>query len=265
MQPISNSAEGYWLLTQGSQIYLKNSDVPQGKASKLNLVNQQGMSIGEYEGKTLWLVAEVTGNEIFLADLTATSLRSQLSQPEELFNLLNKGVALNHFWNSHRFCGKCSQPTRMTLPAEVAIECTACHYRTYPVICPSIIVAIRRSREILLANHNRHIDERLYTTLAGFVEVGEPLETTVRREVFEEVGISIKNIQYFASQPWSFPNSLMIGFLAEFSEGDIQLQKEEIADAQWFNCDEKLPNLPPEGTIAYKLIQETLKICREQE
>ena len=93
---------------------------------------------------------------------------------------------------------------------ELAVQCTSCGYRTYPVICPSIIVAVRRGTEILLANHKRHYTPGkagIYTTLAGFVEVGETFEDAVHREVFEETGIRVKNIRYFGSQPWAFPNS----------------------------------------------------------
>ena len=100
---------------------------------------------------------------------------------------------------------------------------------TYPVICPSIIVAVRRGTEILLANHKRHYTPGkagIYTTLAGFVEVGETFEDAVHREVFEETGIRVKNIRYFGSQPWAFPNSQMVGFLADYDSGEIQLQKQ---------------------------------------
>ena len=83
--------------------------------------------------------------------------------------------------------------------------------------------------------------------------------------MWEETGLQVKNIQYWGSQPWAFPNSQMVGFLAEYASGEISLQEEEIADAKWFHCDEPLPNLPPQGTIALALINATLEICRAKD
>ena len=105
----------------------------------------------------------------------------------------------------------------------------------------------------------------IYTTLAGFVEVGETFEDAVRREVFEETGIRIKNIRYFGSQPWAFPNSQMVGFLADYDSGEIQLQETELHDAQWFSSAAPLPELPPTGTIALKLINATLELCKAEQ
>ena len=105
---------------------------------------------------------------------------------------------------------------------------------------------------ILLARNHRFPPGR-YSVVAGFVEPGESLEECAQREVLEEVGIRIKNIRYFKSQPWPFPNSLMIGFTAEYDEGEIKLEESEIADAGWFSAD-NFPSLPPKMTIARKLI-----------
>ena len=97
------------------------------------------------------------------------------------------------------------------------------------------------------------------------VEVGETFEDAVRREVFEETGIRIKNIRYFGSQPWAFPNSQMVGFLADYDSGEIQLQETELHDAQWFSSTAPLPELPPTGTIALKLINATLELCKAEQ
>ncbi len=124
-------------------------------------------------------------------------------------------------------------------------------------------MAVRKGRQILLANHQRH-KGGIYTTLAGFVEAGEPIEQTVQREVWEESGLKIRNVRYFGSQPWSFPHSLMLGFLADYDSGEIKLQESELCDARWFDCDEPLPELPPKGTIALALIEATLALCRTE-
>jgi NAD+ diphosphatase len=93
----------------------------------------------------------------------------------------------------------------------------------------------------------------MYSVLAGFVEPGESLEEAVAREVKEEVGIEVKNIKYFGSQPWPFPHSLMIGFTATYDSGEISLDDEEIEDAGWFTIDH-LPQIPGKISIARKLI-----------
>lgn len=260
MKIIERADFGFWLCTQGSNIYLVDKKLPQGRAEHLGLLGLKSIHIGEWQGLPLRLVEEIENDykEYF-------PLRDLLHLPEKQFNLLNRGVELNYFFKTHQYCGKCGSKNQI-MEDEWAVQCTnlGCEYRCYPVICPSIIVAVRRNQEILLANHIRHTDG-MYTTLAGFVEAGERFEDTVEREVFEETGLKVKNIRYFGSQPWAFPNSEMVGFLVDYDSGEICLQKEELRDAKWFHCDQPLPKLPPEGTIALKLIQATLEICKKED
>lgn len=110
----------------------------------------------------------------------------------------------------------------------------------------------KAKKRILLARNHRFPAGR-YSVLAGFVEPGESLEECAAREVMEEVGIEIGNIHYFASQPWPFPNSLMLGFTAEYVGGDLNLEDAEIAEADWFGVN-NLPNLPQRPSIARRLI-----------
>ena len=98
----------------------------------------------------------------------------------------------------------------------------------------------------------------MFSTLAGFVESGETLEQAVHREVFEEVGVAVKNLRYISSQPWPFPHSLMVGFLADLDCGEIKVDGHEIIEAHWFKYDE-LPNIPPKFSIAGQLIEQTIK------
>ncbi|WP_439239226.1 NAD(+) diphosphatase [Lonepinella sp. BR2919] len=268
MKTISNET-GYWLIHQAQQIYFPNHELPFGSAEQLGLIGKQATQIGEWHNAPLYLVQEETTNKNTANEQREwTTLRALLGLPKTQFYLLNRGIELNHFFKTHQFCGKCGEKTVVTCD-EWAVQCqnAACHYRAYPVICPSIIVAVRRHDEILLACHQRHIrsdgSAGLYTTLAGFVEVGETFEQTVEREVFEETGIKVKNIRYFGSQPWAFPNSQMVGFLADYDSGEIQLQEAEIVDARWFKYNEPMPELPPQGTIALELIKATLKICEQ--
>ena len=131
----------------------------------------------------------------------------------------------------------------------------------YPRLAPAIIVRVQREtengREILLARGPNY-PEGWYSVLAGFVEPGENLETCVAREVYEEVGIRIKNIRYFGSQPWPFPHSLMLGFTADYVSGELTLQEEEIEDAKWFRSD-NMPRLPSRMSISRHLIDNFLE------
>ncbi|MBA7702443.1 NADH pyrophosphatase [subsurface metagenome] len=111
---------------------------------------------------------------------------------------------------------------------------------------------MEHGHQLLLARA-RHFPPGLHSVIAGFVEPGETLEGAVRREVQEEVGLTIKDIRYFGSQPWPFPDSLMIGFIATYESGEICLDDPEIEDAGWFTAD-NLPSIPDKISIARKLI-----------
>ena len=134
--------------------------------------------------------------------------------------------------------------------------CDHCRLRFYPRLSPSIIVLVHRDDEVLLGR-NHLFPPDLFSTLAGFVEPGESIEETVRREVHEEVGVRVGRISYRGSQPWPFPNSLMLGFHAEYDSGDIVLQEDEIAEARWFPLD-RLPRIPGKFAISRWLIDDYL-------
>jgi len=176
---------------------------------------------------------------------------------EELFGIVARAWQIALFMRTHRFCGQCGATMRQ-IDWEMALQCSRCQHRCYPRISPCIIVAIRHQHCLLLAQGKAHQSRQMYSTLAGFVESGETLEQAVHREVFEEVGVKIKNLRYFGSQPWPFPHSLMVGFLADYAEGDIEVDGKEIICAQWFKHDE-LPNTPPTLSIAGQLIQHTVQ------
>ncbi len=160
------------------------------------------------------------------------------------------------FLRTHRFCGRCGETMRK-VSWEMAMHCDKCGHRVYPRVSPCIIVAIHNKKQILLAQGARQKPMGFYSTLAGFVESAESLEQTLHREVMEEVGVKIKNVEYFGSQPWPFPHSLMVGFIAEYDSGEIKVDGKEILDANWYEPD-NLPKIPPKLSIAGRLIEETL-------
>jgi NAD+ diphosphatase len=150
-----------------------------------------------------------------------------------------------------RFCGRCGSKAER-VATEWCMKCPKCSLTMYPRISPAVIVLVRRGPLALLAK-NARFPLPYYSTLAGFSDIGESLEETLHREVLEEVGIRIRDISYFGSQPWPFPHSLMIAFMAEWESGEIKPDAEEIADAKWVSAD-ALPMIPPDITIARWLI-----------
>lgn len=238
----------YWLNVKQFSLYLPNDAIPFGTAEQWQYQHQPYLKIAEYKGYPVHLLLDIDEN------LDYQSLRAQLYRPVEEFQLFNRAVGLQHFLQTHRFCGRCGQAQTLD-KQQIAMYCASCEHLLFPRISPCIIVAIRREHHILLAHHARH-KQPFYTVLAGFVEVGETLEQAVHREVFEESGIKIKYLQYVASQAWSFPNSLMMGFIADYESGDIQVQADEIADAKWIDLTQPLTvDLPAQGTIARQLIE----------
>ena len=175
---------------------------------------------------------------------------------KQQFEQASKAKQLLEWRRNHRFCSHCGHTT-YPHDKEHAMVCSQCNYYQYPRVQPCVITIITRGQEILLAKAKRNTTN-MYGLIAGFVEVGETLEQAVARETFEEVGLQLKNIQYISSQPWPFPSNLMIAFQAEYESGDLVLQEEEIADAQFFSIDQ-LPKIPIPGSIAYDMIQYTIQ------
>ena len=120
-----------------------------------------------------------------------------------------------------------------------------------------MMVLIRKGESILLAR-NAMSTSGFFSALAGFLEAGESIEDAVHREVFEEVGLRVKDLRYFGSQPWPFPHSLMIAFTAEYAGGEIRVDEAEIAEAHWYGPGDALPPIPPDFSIAAALIKANL-------
>lgn len=172
---------------------------------------------------------------------------------EQLFWIAGRAVQLVDWDRTHQFCGRCGSQTETDGKEHVKV-CPKCRQRAYPRLSPAVIVAVTKGDKLLLA-HNRHHPPQLYTVLAGFVEAGETFEDTVAREIREEVGIEVKNIRYFGSQPWPFPNSIMIGFTAEWAGGDFVFEDDDIETADWFSAND-MPIYPNPPSIANALIED---------
>ncbi|PKL58470.1 MAG: NAD(+) diphosphatase, partial [Methanomicrobiales archaeon HGW-Methanomicrobiales-5] len=171
--------------------------------------------------------------------------------PDEELAVASLAVQIIDFDRTTQFCGRCGAKTRQ-LRTERAKFCSDCNLITYPRLSPAIIVLIQKGEQALLARSPR-FPPGLHSTLAGFVEPGETLEHAVSREVYEEVGIAVKNIRYFGSEPWPFPHSFMIGFVADYAGGEITIDNNEIVSAAWFDRDH-LPLIPSTMSISRALI-----------
>ncbi len=241
----------YWCLVDDQGILLINHDLPCLSAEALGIDPKIAHHIGEFNHIPVYAI--YAPPQLELGEYR--SLRDLLFLPSPLFNLASRAMELGYMQKSQRFCAQCGGALRFT-PDENAMRCQQCHMVHYPRLSPCIIVAVRKDESILLAQHPRH-KNGMYTVIAGFVEAGETLEQCVAREVFEETGIVVDNIQYIGSQPWAFPSNLMMAFVADYQNGELKPDYAELTDAIWAHY-QQLPPVAPKGTIARELIEQTL-------
>ena len=143
------------------------------------------------------------------------------------------GWQLYRWYQSRKFCGHCGQPM-VHDDKERMMRCPDCGMMEFPKICPAVIIAVTHGDKILMSKYAGR-EYKKYALLAGFNETGESIEETVRREVMEEVGLKVKNLRYYKSQPWSFTDTLLMGFFCELDgEDGITLDTDELAMAEWF-------------------------------
>ncbi len=264
---ITAETRAIWLIFSGEKVFQSSESsglliTTWGALNFAHAYQEQIVRIGSHGDLPCFLID--MGNEhIEQNNLSFISMRALLMQSEtSFFGIASRAWQVALFMRTHRFCGQCGTAMQQ-INWEMAVQCLRCQHRCYPRISPCIIVSIRHEGKILLAQGKPQRSRQMFSTLAGFVESGEKLEQAVHREVFEEVGITVKNLRYFSSQPWPFPHSLMVGFLADFDSGEIEVDGKEILEAYWFDPD-KLPNIPPKLSIAGQLIQHTIEEIKQQ-
>jgi NAD+ diphosphatase len=235
----------------------ENADLPSCRElSDLGLNSVRQLYLGLYGGKHCY-VSELENANAIPDGHALQGLRAVFGLVDErLAVLAGRAFQIMEWDRNHQFCSRCGTPTEPR-SNERARACPQCHYTIYPPISPAIMILITRGREILLARKPEWVPKR-YSALAGFVEPGETLEDTVRRETREEVGVEVNNLRYFGSQPWPFPHSLMVAFTGDYAGGEVRPDGVEIEEARFFDVDD-LPKLPPGISISRRMIDAVSK------
>lgn len=257
MQPAEQENEtGYWFIFRGSDMLVHQQDellaVPVAKGlESYQLEPLRSLYLGSIEQASCYTaeVSKDTQAPEGMAFIPLFGLFEKIDQ--DLFHVAGRAVQMLGWDATHQFCGRCGTALEHA-QHERSKVCPNCGLSQYPRISPAVITLITKGDKLLLARAG-HFPGNMYGLIAGFVEAGETLEDCVQRETMEEVGIKVKNIRYFDSQPWPFPHSLMVGYIAEYDSGEITVDGEEIVHADWFDPND-LPNIPPLISIARKMI-----------
>ena len=242
-----------FLTTKTSEILLFEDD--DLKWTEMEFVHRQFLG---YLDKKPCYANVLNDSSMIPQEMMLSSLRNLLGRiPDNLFVICSRSLQICDWYTANQFCGYCGKKTTMH-EKERAMICDCNNVMVYPRISPCIIVLVTRGEELLLA-HNKNFPGEFYSTLAGFIEPGETAESAIEREVFEEVSVSVQNIQYYGSQSWPFPSQLMLGYHAEYSKGEVKPDGEEIDKADWFHF-EQLPQVPTGNiSISGQLIESYLE------
>lgn len=244
--------DGFGVLLQGRKLLVKpgtRPELPFGNWS------EPGYYLGQWQGKPCRYI-EIPADQKIPDNLIALSLMDEKPLlPIDLLSLGGMALMIAHWADKSRYCGRCGLQTRW-LPGGWGRECPGCSRHTFPAIHPCAIVLVIRPGEVLLTRKPNWAPNR-YSLVAGFQDFGEALEETAIREVREETGVIADNVRYVGSQCWPFPSQVMVGFVADYVEGVIQVDRDELADARWFPVD-NLPQLPPKRSIARYILDTTL-------
>lgn len=223
--------------------------------SKLHTHFIREHTLGEFNGSTIHCAEIAEIDPSLTESYELIPLRHLLDHlGDDWYNAAAKAFSIINWDRNHQHCGRCGTAT---IPSKTVFErsCPTCRLPFYPRISPSIIVLIQRGEEILMAR-SPHFKTGVYGLIAGFVEAGESIEAAVHREVFEETHILIKNLRYYGSQSWPFPDSLMIGFFADYHDGELVIDHTELEDAGWYHYN-KLPGRPSTNlSIASKMLEQ---------
>jgi NAD+ diphosphatase len=253
--PHLQTSDGAWVIIQANSVILEqsNSDhkFPVGKLPDWLYPQQTPLCIGLWRGKLLQAIT-ISG----ALNLQPPFVAATFNAADELMDIQTLTLAglakqILHWERQSRHCSRCGAETE-PIHATRGKLCTSCGAEHFPHIHPCAIVLVKRGNELLLTRKAEWPPGR-YSLVAGFLDLGESLEECAIREVYEETGIKITNVQYVGSQNWPFPAQLMAGFVADYAGGEIVVEHNELEDARWFRID-ALPALPPSRSIARWII-----------
>lgn len=247
----------YWFVfCKGDLLLSADSRVPSGEEPPVHLDPWHTvLCLPELEGEPCRAVS--IDAPVVSAGWKMVGLRDTFDVlPRHFYEMAGKAAELIYWDSTSRYCGVCGSP--MKFHTDISKRCTACGKEVWPQLAVAIIVAVTRNdgQEILLVQA-RNFRGNYYGLVAGFVETGETLEDCVRREVREETGIEVKNVEYWGSQSWPYPCGLMAGFKAEYAGGRLHLQHAELCRGGWFTRD-ALPPIPGKVSLARQLIDDWL-------
>ena len=196
---------------------------------------------------------ETVSNELIENQYAFISMfQMRAMKPKAMFFAAVTAYQLAKWYKENKYCGCCGGPLRRD-EKERMLFCDSCKIANYPKICPAVIVAVTDGDKLLLTKYaGREFTH--YALIAGYNEIGEPIEDTVRREVMEEVGLKVKNITYYKSQPWSLTDTLLLGFFCEV-DGDntIKMDEDELSEASWLSREE-IPVSHDDISLTYEMI-----------
>jgi NAD+ diphosphatase len=246
-------ADPLTLVLYGDQLLLRAADLALPAAAELaGLALAPPHPLGLWNGR-YYQVAGLADTDALPAHLSLHGIRALFGTVDEgLLALAGRASQIVEWARTHRYCGVCATPMAL-VPGERCYRCPACGMAAYPRISPAMMVLIRKGDAVLLAWHARSPTPR-YTPLAGFLEAGESVEEAVHREVMEEVGLRVHNLRYFDSQSWPFPHSLMLAYTADYLDGEIVVDQQEIAEARWFGPDDEWPEMLSSISVASALM-----------
>lgn len=249
----SYNGDGYWLILQGNSMLVTDQlQIPFGTKPDFLPQSCKASLIGLWHGNPLWIAAISRSVELPPSFLAEPFNASGDRLDDATMTLGGMAMQIIHWQKKSCFCSTCGG-SLTPMSGNFGMLCSDCNYEHFPSIHPCAIVLVRRGDKFLLARKKEWITGR-YGLVAGFLDMGESLEECAAREVLEETGIVVKNIQYVGSQCWPFPSQLMAGFIADYDSGEVVVDESELEDARWFSYNEPSIGLPPHRSIARWII-----------
>lgn len=259
------TGQDYWIVLHGELLLLKEENageypsytLPQGKCPPIEVTDSIVHPITlPLEENPIAHSVEVDATPNIKGYIWVGMREAYDVLADKLYTAVGKAHQMHYWVLTHRYCGKCGTPTVQAMPN--MMQCPSCHQEFFPRISPAMIVRITRGGDEIFLVQSRGFRKSFKGLVAGFMEVGESLEETVLREIKEETGMEVKNLQYFGSQPWPYPSGLMLGFTAEYACGEVHLQEEELISGQFYHRD-NLPAIPKKLSLARLLIDDWLE------